>query len=118
MGQIVRLESKEGSKVMTLDTTTGEMTPIKQVPTMDWVLRYADIEFKNRDGKITAKFTNLDIRDPSGLYGTSGTGETANEAVKDLAEDIKNETVIVKLDNGEYKSYRVDNSLNFTEITE
>lgn len=110
MGQI-RIDGADGKGPMLLDTETGNLKPIKQIPTIDWLLQYDGIRFiRDSEGATMATFDNIRIIEDGKEYEAVGQGNGANEAVKSLGEDIKNEYVI----KDGYIWY-VDEQLNFNK---
>lgn len=78
----------------------------------DWLVRELDeITFRMNNDKIEATFSTLKITDEGKLYDAKGLGDSANDAVRELAEDLKDERVIVK-----DSTYRVYEDLSILKL--
>lgn len=107
----IRIDGADGKGPMMLDTETGNLKPIRQIPTIDWLLKYDEIRFtRDTDGLTIATYANIKILEGDKEYEAMGKGNSANAAVKELAEDIKNEHIINK-----GIRYYVDERLNLCE---
>lgn len=104
----------DGENPMTLDTDTGILKPIRRLAAIDWLLKYAEIKFMRVGDRTEATFLNVKILEDGKEYEAKGTGELANDAVKELAEDIKGEHIVVATPTGEIVKYHVDDKLQFS----
>lgn len=108
---IVLDNNKRTNKEIELDLGTGKFKQVRKLSTIDWLLKYLEIEFKVENNRTTATVTNAYILENGTDYEISGTGELANDAVKALAEDIRGEVVKVYTDT--VIEYYVTDKLEF-----
>lgn len=108
---IVLDDNKRTNKEIELDLGTGKFKQVRKLSTIDWLLKYLEIEFKLENNRTTATVTNAYILENGTDYEISGTGELANDAVKALAEDIRGEVVKVYTDT--VIEYYVTDKLEF-----
>lgn len=108
----LRFTGADGNE-MALDMATGAMYRVQKKMLVDKLMEFDNIKFiwdKERM-QVKAVYENAVIKDGDKISYIFGIGKTANEAVREMLNDMKGEVVLKNK-----VTYQVDDEGNFIEV--